>query len=125
MRTVPFVSAAVLALLAQISCAQNTNPTIEASTFVGVPTSDSYPPAGSKYSSRMGASTLHLLVLSHVTKVLTPLLATVNSALFPPESKVGFPGPMPTGQEPAAIQTTPSYPYSNGPSDQFPLVAPY
>ena len=32
--------------------------------------------------------------------------------------------PTPTGAEPAAIQTAPSYPYNNGPSDQFPLIAP-
>lgn len=51
-------------------------------------------------------------------------LASVNSVLFPPEAKVGYPGPTPTGQEPAAIQTAPLYPYNNGPSGQFPLVAP-
>ena len=72
----------------------------------------------------MGTITLYLLALSYITKVLTPRLATVDSALFPPESKVGFPSPTPTGQEPAAIQTASSYPYNNGPSDQFPLVAP-
>jgi hypothetical protein len=56
--------------------------------------------------------------------VLTPGTATVNPSLFPPESVVGFPGPTPTGQEPAAIQTAPIDPYNSGPSDKFPLVAP-
>ena len=55
---------------------------------------------------------------------LTKCTASVNSVLFPPESVVGFPGPTPTGVEPAAAQTAPSYPYNNGPSNQFPLVAP-
>ncbi|KAF4634287.1 hypothetical protein G7Y89_g3816 [Cudoniella acicularis] len=96
MHTMTFASAAFLVLLAQVGSAKNTNTPIKASTFVGVATSDSFPPVGT----------------------------SVNSELFPPESKVGFPGPTPTGQEPAAIQTAPNYPYNNGPSDQFPLVAP-
>jgi hypothetical protein len=50
--------------------------------------------------------------------------ASANSTLFLPESKVGFPGPTPTGLEPAAIQTSPIYPYNDGPADQFPLAAP-
>ncbi len=37
---------------------------------------------------------------------------------------VEFPGPTPTGAEPAAAQTAPAYPYNNGPANQFPLVAP-
>ena len=37
---------------------------------------------------------------------------------------MGFPGPTPTGAEPAAAQTAPIYPYNTGPSDSFPLVAP-
>jgi hypothetical protein len=56
--------------------------------------------------------------------LLNTYLATVNSNLFPPESVVGFPGPTPTGAEPAAIQTAQFYPYNNGPADQFPLIAP-
>ncbi|KAF2844728.1 phosphoglycerate mutase-like protein [Plenodomus tracheiphilus IPT5] len=50
--------------------------------------------------------------------------AEVNSSLFPPESVVGFPGPTPTGVEPAAIQTAKSYPYNNGDANSFPLVRP-
>jgi len=56
--------------------------------------------------------------------MLTAGIATVNPILFPPESVVGFPGPTPTGVEPAAAQTAPAYPYNNGPSNQFPLVSP-
>ncbi|KAG0645711.1 Myo-inositol-hexaphosphate 3-phosphohydrolase A [Hyphodiscus hymeniophilus] len=93
-------SAAVLVvvLLAQAISAQSidTNTTITASSFVGVATSNSFPASGT----------------------------TVNSDLFPPESKIGFPGPTPTGLEAAAAQTAPIYPYNNGPSDSFPLVAP-
>ncbi len=43
--------------------------------------------------------------------------------LFPPESKVGFAGPTPTGVQPGAVQTAGFYPYNTGPSNQFPLVA--
>ncbi|KAH7356986.1 histidine phosphatase superfamily [Rhexocercosporidium sp. MPI-PUGE-AT-0058] len=50
--------------------------------------------------------------------------ATVDPSLFPSEPVVGFPGPTPTGLEPAAIQTAPTYPYNNGPANQFPLIAP-
>lgn len=50
--------------------------------------------------------------------------AVVNSVLFPPESKVGYPGPTPTGAEPAAIQTAKSYPYNDGNANRFPLVNP-
>lgn len=41
-------SAIVLALLAKPGSAQNTT-FVKASTFAGAPTSDAYPPAGSKY----------------------------------------------------------------------------
>lgn len=37
---------------------------------------------------------------------------------------VGFPGPTPTGVEPNAIQTSPSYPYNQIPAEAYPLVAP-
>ncbi|KAL1865799.1 hypothetical protein VTK73DRAFT_5046 [Phialemonium thermophilum] len=47
-----------------------------------------------------------------------------DSTAFPPEEVVGFPGSTPTGAEPAAAQTAPAYPYNNGPSNQFPLLAP-
>jgi hypothetical protein len=50
--------------------------------------------------------------------------AAANSALFPPESVVGFPGPTPTGQEPNAIQTAKSYPYNDGSSNSYPLIKP-
>lgn len=37
---------------------------------------------------------------------------------------MGFPGPTPTGAEPNAIQTAPSYPYNQLQAGVFPLVAP-
>jgi hypothetical protein len=43
--------------------------------------------------------------------------------LFPPESKIGFPGPTPTGVEPAVAQTAPLYPYNTQAAKSFPLVA--
>lgn len=46
----------------------------------------------------------------------------MNSTLFPPESKVGFPGATPTGAEPQAIQSAPAYPYNNQPASSFPLI---
>jgi hypothetical protein len=54
---------------------------------------------------------------------LAYLAASANTALFPDESEVGYPGPTPTGVEPAAIETAPVYPYNNGPAASFPLVA--
>ncbi|KAL2073527.1 hypothetical protein VTL71DRAFT_10853 [Oculimacula yallundae] len=86
---------ASLALIAQIASAQ-LNTTLQASSFVGTTTANSFPPSGTH----------------------------VNATLFPSEPVVGFPAPTPTGVEPAAIQTAPAYPYNNGPANQFPLVAP-
>ncbi len=43
--------------------------------------------------------------------------------MFPPESKVGFPGPTQTGVEAAAAQTAPLYPYNTQAAKSFPLVA--
>ena len=37
---------------------------------------------------------------------------------------VGFPGPTPTGAEPAAVQTAKAYPYNDGNANQFPLIRP-
>lgn len=53
-----------------------------------------------------------------------PPIATVNSQLFPPESVVGYPGTTITGVEPAAAETARVYPYNNGSTNEFPLVAP-
>ncbi|CZT45068.1 uncharacterized protein RSE6_05346 [Rhynchosporium secalis] len=53
-----------------------------------------------------------------------PSRTHVNATLFPPESVVGFSGPKHIGEEPAAIQTDPTYPYNNGPAATFPLIAP-
>jgi hypothetical protein len=50
-------------------------------------------------------------------------LATVNTALFPNESQVGYPGITLTGIEPAAIKTAPAYPAYTGAVSHFPLVA--
>lgn len=54
------------------------------------------------------------------TDLFPPTGTKVNSALFPPESVVGYPGPTPTGAEPAAIQTDPVYPANTEPF--FPLI---
>jgi hypothetical protein len=47
----------------------------------------------------------------------------VNTALFPNESQVGYPGVTATGVEPAAIETAAAYAYNSGPAQNFPLVA--
>jgi hypothetical protein len=52
-----------------------------------------------------------------------PLAANVNNTLFPSEPVIGFPGPTPTGKEPALAQIAPFYPYNTGPAKSFPLVA--
>ncbi|KAI1343452.1 phosphoglycerate mutase-like protein [Xylariaceae sp. FL0016] len=61
---------------------------------------------------------------SPVSDVFPPTGTSVNSALFPAESEIGFEGPTPTGIEPAVIQTAPAYPDNLGPANQFPLQAP-
>ncbi|KAH6614880.1 histidine phosphatase superfamily [Boeremia exigua] len=92
---IPFAAHAAAALIFATSV--NTAPTtVKASSNAGSPASDVYPPSGT----------------------------VVNSSLFPPESVVGFPGPTPTGAEPNAIQTAPSYPYNDKSSNSFPLIAP-
>jgi hypothetical protein len=53
---------------------------------------------------------------------LTDVTATVNSALFPPESVVGYPGATATGVEPEAIQTAAAYAYNSEAAADFPLV---
>lgn len=58
------------------------------------------------------------------TDAFPPKSTSVNSKQFPGEDVVGFPGPTPTGAEPAADQTAPAYPYNTGPAKSFPLVAP-
>ncbi|KAF2730777.1 phosphoglycerate mutase-like protein [Polyplosphaeria fusca] len=69
--------------------------TLSAASNVGQSTVNNYPPAGT----------------------------AADSVLFPPESVVGFAGPTPTGLEPAAAQTAPSYPYASGDANSFPLIA--
>lgn len=91
------ITAAFLsALLVRTSTAADDAEFVTAAPHAGSATSDLYPPSGT----------------------------SVDSALFPPESEVGFPGPTPTGVQPAAIQTAAAYPYNHGPTNQFPLVAP-
>ncbi|OTA81233.1 hypothetical protein M434DRAFT_85628 [Hypoxylon sp. CO27-5] len=91
------ITAAFLsALLVHTSTAADDAEFVTAAPHAGSATSDLYPPSGT----------------------------SVDSALFPPESEVGFPGPTPTGVQPAAIQTAAAYPYNRGPTNQFPLVAP-
>ncbi|KAK2606706.1 hypothetical protein N8I77_005437 [Diaporthe amygdali] len=53
-----------------------------------------------------------------------PSATSANTELFPGEPVVGYPGTTITGVEPAAAETAPSYPYNDGPANQFPLVAP-
>ncbi|KAI2610212.1 phosphoglycerate mutase-like protein [Hypoxylon fragiforme] len=92
----PAAAALLSALLIQTTVAADDTAFITALPHAGAATSDVYPPEGT----------------------------TVDPELFPPESKVGFPGPTPTGVQPAAIQTAATYPHNRGPSNQFPLVAP-
>ncbi|KAI1106548.1 phosphoglycerate mutase-like protein [Jackrogersella minutella] len=91
-----FNAALVSTLLVQSSTAADDATFVTAAPHAGSAVSDLYPPAGT----------------------------SVDSVLFPPESEVGFPGPTPTGVQPAAIQTALTYPDNRGPSNQFPLVAP-
>ncbi|KAI8631619.1 phosphoglycerate mutase-like protein [Xylariaceae sp. FL1651] len=60
---------------------------------------------------------------SPVSELYPPTGTSVDPVLFPPENQVGFPGPTPTGVEPAAAQTAPAYPNNLGPANQFPLIA--
>ncbi|KAI1437858.1 phosphoglycerate mutase-like protein [Xylaria sp. CBS 124048] len=60
---------------------------------------------------------------SPVSDIFPPEGTTVDSVLFPPESKVGFVGPTITGAEAAAVQTAAAYPGNLGPANQFPLIA--
>lgn len=64
--------------------------------------------------------------LLHYTVLIEHLPeAAVDTALFPPESVVGYPLTTVTGIEPAlAAETAAPYPYNAGSAGQFPLVAP-
>ncbi|KAH7396289.1 histidine phosphatase superfamily [Pyrenochaeta sp. MPI-SDFR-AT-0127] len=94
MQVTPAVRAVVL--LALFANVDAAPTTIQVEPFVGSATADVFPPTG----------------------------IVVNPELFPPESNVGFPGPTPSGVEPAAIQTAKAYPYNDGNANQFPLVHP-
>ncbi|PSR75750.1 histidine phosphatase superfamily [Coniella lustricola] len=61
---------------------------------------------------------------STTSDVFPPPSTTVDAKLFPPESVVGYPGTTVTGIEPAAAETATSYPYNNGSTGEFPLIAP-
>ncbi|KAI5194419.1 phosphoglycerate mutase-like protein [Aureobasidium subglaciale] len=61
---------------------------------------------------------------STASDIFPPASTKVNTALFPDESVVGFPGPTPTGKEAAAAQTAPIYPYNSGAAQSFPLAVP-
>lgn len=63
-------------------------------------------------------------MLSIIANIFFFSIASVNTSLFPGEPVVGYPGTTVTGVEPAAAETAPSYPYNDGPANQFPLVAP-
>ncbi|KIW95700.1 uncharacterized protein Z519_04285 [Cladophialophora bantiana CBS 173.52] len=74
------------------------------------------------------AAPQHVTALSNVgattSDVYPPAATSVNSAQFPPEPVVQFPGPTQTGLEPAVAQTAPLYPYNTQGAAAFPLVAP-
>ncbi|KAI0169322.1 phosphoglycerate mutase-like protein [Hypoxylon sp. FL1284] len=89
-------AALLSALLVRTGSAAEDTAFVTAAPHAGSATSDAFPPDGT----------------------------SVDAALFPPEEQVGFPGPTPTGVQPAAIQTAASYPNNRGPTNQFPLVAP-
>ncbi|WWC69100.1 uncharacterized protein I206_103036 [Kwoniella pini CBS 10737] len=57
--------------------------------------------------------------------IFPPTGTTVNTAIFPNESEVGYPGITLTGVEPAAIQTAPAslYAYNTDPLSSYPLVS--
>jgi hypothetical protein len=88
--------------------------TLTGSKGAGSTSTDLFPPASSE-------SRAHRKMVDSDTD---DFVASVNSKQFPGEDVVGFPGPTPTGAEPAAAQTAPAYPYNNGPAKSFPLVAP-
>lgn len=78
------------------------------------------PPIPTHRQTVCGAKSLH--GKTYANQLLS---ATVNTSLFPPESKVGYPGPTPTGLEPNAIQTAIAYPYNDGKdgsANSFPLI---
>lgn len=78
----------------------------------GATSSDVFPATGSEsFSQRCLAILCHGLTFSS---------AQANSALFPGETVIGFPGVTATGAEPLAIQTAAAYPNSN--EAFFPLV---
>ncbi|WVQ85369.1 hypothetical protein IAT38_007534 [Cryptococcus sp. DSM 104549] len=88
-------TAALFALLPALASAAVVEKRTAAASNVGSATSDVFPPASTK----------------------------VNSALFPGETEVGYPGITITGVEPAAAQTAAAYASNDGPSGQYPLVA--
>jgi Uma2 family endonuclease len=104
-------AASLFALIARAVAAPTT---VQASGFAGSATADLYPPSGSKSSCDHTGE--------HIAN--ESCSASVNPSNFPPESVVGFPGPTPTGAEPAAIQTAKAYPYNDGNANQFPLINP-
>lgn len=88
-----------------------------ASANAGATSSDVYPPQGSEFRNcfskfALAAADIHICKRSSVAKV--------NSALFPGETVIGYPGATATGVEPLAIQTAAAYPNSN--EAFFPLV---
>lgn len=117
MQIVPAVHTA--ALLALFFFHVEAAPTsIAAEGFAGSATADLFPPAGSKPTYELAQR--H----TEFANKRTMYIAAVTSQLFPPESIIGFPGPTPTGVEPAAIQTAKAYPYNDGNANQFPLIKP-
>ncbi|KAH8680537.1 histidine phosphatase superfamily [Xylariales sp. PMI_506] len=75
------------------------------------------------FARLVAATPVSSIVGSPVSDVFPPASTTVDAELFPPESVVGYPGVTQTGVEPAAIETSPAYPYNSGPANSFPLVS--
>ncbi|GAA5906071.1 hypothetical protein JCM8208_006334 [Rhodotorula glutinis] len=86
-------SSALFVVAGPVKRSSSASVTAAPSATVGVSASDVYPPSGT----------------------------APDSALFPDESAVGYPGPTPTGIEPFAIQTGASFPTHQG---IYPLVVP-
>ncbi|WWC60742.1 uncharacterized protein I303_103318 [Kwoniella dejecticola CBS 10117] len=77
------------------------------------------------YLALVNAAVLDKKAGTTTSDVFPPASTTVNTAVFPDESEVGYPGITVTGVEPAAIQTAPAslYAYNTDPVSSYPLVS--
>ena len=73
----------------------------------------------------LSASGVHSAVLGSASSDVYPPSATMpNTALFPPESVVGYQGGTPTGAEAFAYQTAPPKRFVKNTAEYSPLVLP-